>query len=108
MPGIQKDIFEGKPIEAHKLFGRYLMGYPVEQQKYQALGNIILDFKNEKEVTDYKRWLDLETGITSVHYKANGITYTREVFSSVPDQVIAIRLTADKPGSISFTAELKG
>jgi alpha-L-fucosidase 2 len=108
LPEIQKDIFEGKPIEAHRLFGRYLMGYPVEQQKYQALGNIILTFKNEKEVTDYKRWLDLETGITSVQYKANGITYSREVFSSVPDQVIAIRITADKPGSISFTAELRG
>ena len=108
LPVIQKDIFEGKPIEAHKLFGRYLMGYPVEQQKYQALGNIILTFKNEKEVTGYKRWLDLETGITSVQYKANGITYSREVYSSVPDQVIAIRLTADKPGSISFTAELRG
>lgn len=78
------------------------MGYPVEQQKYQALANVILSFKNEKEVTNYKRWLDLKTGITSVQYTANGITYSREVFSSVPDQVIAIRLTADKPGSISL------
>jgi alpha-L-fucosidase 2 len=105
---IQKDIFEEKPIEAHRLFGRYLMGYPVEQQKYQALGSIILKFKNENEVTDYKRWLDLETGVISVQYKTNGITYLREVFSSAPDQVIAIRITADKPGSISFTAELRG
>ena len=108
LPEIQKNIFEGNPIKAHKLFGRNLMGYPVEQQKYQALANIILSFKNEKEVTDYKRWLDLKTGITSVQYTVNGVTYTREVFSSVPDQVIAIRLTADKPGSISFTAQLRG
>ena len=83
LPEIQKDIFEGNPIEAHKLFGRYLMGYPVEQQKYQALANLILSFKNEKEVTGYKRWLDLKTGITSVQYNAHGVTYTREVFSSV-------------------------
>ena len=60
LPEIQKNIFEGNPIKAHKLFGRYLMGYPVEQQKYQAFANLILSFKNEKEVTDYKRWLDLE------------------------------------------------
>lgn len=105
---IQKDIFEGKPLEAHKLFGRHLMGYPVEQQKYQSLANIVLTFKNEKEVTGYKRWLDLATGTTAVEYKAHGVTYTREVFSSVPDQTIAIRITADKPGSISFTAELRG
>ena len=108
LPEIQKNIFEGNPIKAHKLFGRYLMGYPVEQQKYQGFANLILSFKNEKEVTDYKRWLDLGTGITSVQYKVNGVTYSREVFSSAPDQVIAVRLTADKPGSISFTAQLRG
>ena len=62
LPEIQKDIFEGNPIKAHKLFGRYMMGYPVEQQKYQAFANLVLTFKNEKEVTDYKRWLDLSTG----------------------------------------------
>lgn len=108
LPEIQKNIFEGNAIKAHKLFGRYLMGYPVEQQKYQAFANLILQFKDEKEVTDYKRWLDLATGITSVQYKVNGVTYSREVFSSAPDQVIAVRLTADRPGSISFTAQLRG
>jgi alpha-L-fucosidase 2 len=108
LPEIQKNIFEGNPINAHKLFGRYLMGYPVEQQKYQAFANLILTFRNEKEVTDYKRWLNLETGVTSVQYKVNGVTYLREVLSSLPDQTIAVRLSADKPGSISFTAELRG
>ena len=108
LPEIQKNIFGGNPIKAHKLFGRYLMGYPVEQQKYQAFANLILTFSNEKEVTDYKRWLDLKSGITSVRYKVNGVTYLREVFSSAPDQTVAIRLTADIPGSISFTAELRG
>jgi len=108
LPEIQKDIFEGRPIEAHKLFGRYLMGYPVEQQKYQSLGNIVLTFGNEKEVTDYKRWLDLETGSACVQYKAHGVTFQREVFASAPDQTIVVRLTSDKPGSLSFTAELRG
>jgi len=108
LPEIQKAIFEGNPLKAHKLFGRYMMGYPVEQQKYQGFANLILSLKNEKEVTDYKRWLDMGTGITSVRYKANGVTYCREVFASAPDQVIAVRLTADTPGSISFTAQLRG
>ncbi len=108
LPEIQKDIFQGNPVKAHKLFGRYLMGYPVEQQKYQALAHLILSFKNEKDVTGYKRWLDLKTGITSVQYTVNEITYLREVFSSAPDQTIAVRFTADKPGSVSFTAELRG
>jgi alpha-L-fucosidase 2 len=108
LPDIQKMIFDGNPIGAHKLFGRYLMGYPVEQMKYQSIGNLHLFFENEKEVTAYKRWLDLETGISGSEYKANGITYKREVFSSVPDQVIVVRITADKPNSISFRASLRG
>jgi alpha-L-fucosidase 2 len=108
LPEIQKMVFEGNPLGAHKLFGRHMMGYPIEQQKYQSIGNLHLFFENEKEVTGYKRWLDLETGITGVEYTANGVTYKRDVFSSVPDQVIVIRMTASKPKSISFTASLRG
>jgi len=105
---IQQLIFDGKPLEAHKLFGRHLMGYPVEQMKYQSIANLHLFFENEKEVSDYKRWLDLETATTSVEYKTHGVTYHREILSSAPDQVIMIRLTASEPGQISFRAELRG
>ncbi len=105
---IQKLVFERKYLPAHNLFGRELMGYPVEQQKYQNMANLHLFFNNQKDVTAYKRWLDLQTGIAGVMYTANGITFKREVFSSSPDRVIVIRLTANKPGSISFKANLRG
>ncbi len=108
LPQIQKLVFEEKYLEAHNLYGRNLMGYPVEQQKYQGLANLHLFFENHKTVTDYKRWLDLSDAITTVVYKANGTTYKREVFASAPDQVIVVRLTADKPASISFRANLRG
>jgi alpha-L-fucosidase 2 len=108
LPEIQKLVFEEKYLAAHNLFGRNTMGYPVEQMKYQCLANMHLFFKNQDSITDYKRWLDLETGITGVTYISNGITYQREVLASVPDQVIVVRITADKPGSISFTANLRG
>ena len=108
LPQIQQHLFDGEPIKAHKLFGRHLMGYPVEQQKYQSLANLHLFFENQEEVTGYKRWLDLETGITGVEYLVDGITYRREVISSTPDQVILVRLTASQPGSISFRAQLRG
>ena len=108
LPEIQKLVFEEKFLAAHNLFGRYLMGYPVEQQKYQSLANLHLFFKNQDSVTHYKRWLDLETGIAGVAYNANGISFQRDVFVSAPDQVIVVRLTASKPGSISFSANLRG
>lgn len=108
LPEIQKLVFEGKFLDAHNLFGRTLMGYPVEQQKYQCLANLYLRFNNEDNIQQYKRWLNLETGITTTTYTANGITYRREVLASAPGQVIAIRLTASKPSSISFQANLQG
>jgi alpha-L-fucosidase 2 len=108
LPQIQKHLFEGEPLKAHKLFGRHLMGYPVEQQKYQSLANLHLFFENQEKVTTYKRWLDLETGITCVEYSVGDISYRREIVSSEPDQVILVRLTASKPGSISFRAQLRG
>ena len=108
LPDIQKYIFEGQPLKAHKLFGRYMMGYPVEQQKYQSIANLHLFFEGQDEVSAYKRWLDLNSGVSSVEYSVNGITYRREVISSAPDQVVLVRLTASKPGSISFRAQLRG
>jgi len=105
---IQKLIFEGKYIKAHNLFGRYLMGYPVEQMKYQAFGDLILKFPNAGEAKDYIHQLDLDQAIVTTNYLQNGVHYTREVFVTPIDQVIVIRLTADKPGSISFTANLRG
>jgi alpha-L-fucosidase 2 len=108
LPEIQKLVFEEKYLAAHNLFGRNLMGYPVEQQKYQSLANLHLFFKNQDSVSNYKRWLNLENGITGVSYTSNGTTYQRDVFASAPDQVIVVRLTADKPNSISVKANLRG
>ncbi len=107
LPGIQKMIFNGEPIKAHKLFGRAIMGYPVEQQKYQSLANLHLTFQ-EDSVQKYTRALDLKTGIATVNYEYKGVNYTREILASAVDQTIAVRITADKPGSISFDAQLRG
>jgi alpha-L-fucosidase 2 len=105
---IRKLLFEGRGIEAHHLFGRYLLGYPVEQQKYQSLGNLVLDFTDKSPVTDYRRELDLDTGITRITYTRGGVHYVREAFVSHPDQVIVFRVAADRPGMISFECQLRG
>ena len=107
LPKIQQLIFNGEPIKAHKLFGRTMMGYPVEQMKYQSMANLHLFFGNDS-VENYRRSLDLKTGIVKDTYTVNNVNYTKEVFASAIDQTIAIRITADKPGSISFDAELRG
>ncbi len=108
LPEIQRLVFEEKMVEAHNLFGRHLMGYPVEQQKYQSLGNLHLFFDPDDLPSTYKRWLNLETGVTTTEYSIRDITFTREVFVSHPDQLIIVHITANQPNSISFSAQLRG
>lgn len=105
---IRKLIFEGDYLRAHHLFGRYLMGYPVEQQKYQSLANLVINFENSGEVRDYIHRLDLDSALVTTSYEQNGVVFKREVFASPVDQVIVVRLEASRPGAISFRAELRG
>jgi len=111
---IQKLVFDGNYKMAHILFGRHLMGYPVEQMKYQPLANLILQFPGGAEaangagVTDYRHELDLDSAVVTTSYGRDGVKFRREVFSSPVDQVLVVRLTADAPGKISFTAQLRG
>jgi alpha-L-fucosidase 2 len=107
LPEIRRLIFAGEYQQAHKLFGRHLMGYPIEQQKYQSFGDLVLNF-GAGAVENYHRQLDLDTAIATTQFTREGVAYVREVFVSPVDQVIVVRITADRPGAISFTAELRG
>jgi alpha-L-fucosidase 2 len=71
---------------------------------YQTLGDLWLDFSVEPDPGTYRRELDLDRGVALVQFTAGGVRYTREVFASAPRHAILVRLSADKPGSISFRA----
>ncbi|MGW8949505.1 glycoside hydrolase family 95 protein [Streptomyces sp. NPDC055709] len=101
---VRRLVVEEKWNQAQVLAEEQFLGVPSEQMPYQVLGDIELTFAGTAEATDYERELDLETAITRVSYKRQGVRHTREVFASAPDQVVVMRLTADTPGSISFTA----
>jgi len=108
LPDVRKAIFDGELIRAHRLFGRHLMGYPVEQQKYQSLGSLFLKLAATGPVLNYRHQLDLDTAVATTSYEQGGVRFTREVFVTAVDQVIIVRLSADTPGRISFTAQLRG
>ncbi|MGE5741462.1 MAG: glycoside hydrolase N-terminal domain-containing protein, partial [Candidatus Aminicenantes bacterium RBG_16_66_30] len=108
LPEIRRDVFEGRLKQAHILFGRRLMGYPVEQQKYQALGNLVLTFPSKDQAGEYRHELDLDTAVDTTSFTIGGVRYTRRVFASPVDQVLVVRLTASLPGRISFRAQLRG
>ncbi len=77
-------------------------------QIYLPLGDIVLDFAAGGEIENYVRKLDLETGIVTVTYTRGGVTYTRELFASNPDEVMACRITADRPGAVTCDVSFPG
>ncbi|MAG59157.1 MAG: alpha-L-fucosidase [Planctomycetes bacterium] len=105
---IRRLVLKGDYARAHKLFGRHMMGTPVEQMKYQPLGDLWLEFPGHESFTDYRRELNLDTAVASVRYRVRTEVFTREVFVSPVDQVIVVRVSARKPGQISFVASLTG
>jgi alpha-L-fucosidase 2 len=74
---------------------------------YETVGNLLLTFPETQSVTHYRRDLDLDTAIAHVSYVADGVACNREVFCSASQNIIAVRLTADKPGRVSFTATME-
>jgi alpha-L-fucosidase 2 len=108
LPEIRRLLFDGQLVQAHRLFGRHLMGYPVEQQKYQSLGNLVLTFPAAGVHAGYRHELDLDTAVATTTYERDGTRYRREVFSSPVDQVIVVRLTAEPAGRLSFDIQLRG
>jgi alpha-L-fucosidase 2 len=72
-------------------------------EAYMPLGDLRLAFAGADHATDYERTLDLDRAVATTRYTAGGANFTREVFSSFPDQVIVVRLTCDQPGKIGFT-----
>ena len=101
-------LFQGKQAEAEKLGMEEFMSVPLRQKSYQAFGDLLLDFPNisENETSEYRRELDLDEAIASVRYTHRGVVHTREVFASWPAQVIVVRLSASRPGSVSLEASL--
>jgi hypothetical protein len=106
LPQVRALIFAGKYREAHKLVEAKMMARPLWQAAYQPVGSLLLTFPDVAAVAHYRRDLDLDTAIARVSYRANGVQFVREVFASPVDQVIVVRLTADKPGQIAFSARL--
>lgn len=109
-------LFAGKYAEAQALTNRTQIckgpgsararGSRAAFGSYQTLGDLKLAFAGHATYADYRRELDLSTAVTRVAYSVGDTIFTRETFSSAPDQVLATRITGSAPGRISFRATL--
>lgn len=103
---VRRLISEGKNTEAQDLAQKNWLT-KANGMKFQPVGNLCLQFKNQGNPTDYYRELNISNATTTTKYKINGVTFTRTAIASLSDKVIAIHLTADKKGQISFEANFK-
>jgi len=99
-------LFEGKQKEAHELGNNQFMSRPIGQFCYQPMADLHIAFPGHEKVNNYERELDLNTAISGVSYKKNDVRFSREVFSSNPDQAIIVNLRADKAEALNFALSL--
>ena len=103
---VRRLLFAGKPREAEQLAERTIISTPKRLPPYQPLGDLLIHFSGQRDAREYRRELDLDSGIARITYRSGDAKLSREVFASAPDQLIVIRLTSNKPGRISFTTTL--
>jgi alpha-L-fucosidase 2 len=98
-------IFAGRTAEAEAL-SEEMMGHPQLLMPYQPFCDLRLAFSGTDAAQDYRRSLSLDEAVAAVTYDLGGVRFRREVIASYPGQVLAIRLTADKPGQQSLSIGL--
>jgi alpha-L-fucosidase 2 len=108
-PGAYKSLAEirellwlGKQKEAEDLALEKFMSVPLRQEKYQPFGDLWICFPKHKNITGYRRELDISKAICSTSFKAGDTTYTRRYIASFPDNVIGVSLTSDRKKALSF------
>ena len=129
LPRIRELLFSGKLNEAGALARVAMTSLPKHLGPYQSLCDLNLYFNEEGgasaysvqpdstgvpvfmkaplgKSTDYRRFLDLKKAISGVSFHQGGVEFRREIFASHADQVIALKISTDTPGKLSFASHL--
>lgn len=104
LDSIRYYLFNGNYKRAQILTDKGLTAKTLHGSAFQNIGELIFDFKNNNDFKNYYRELDIERAITTTTFSSNGINFKREVFASIPDNVIVIKLSSDKKNALSFSA----
>jgi alpha-L-fucosidase 2 len=104
LPRVRELIAAGRYAEAQALANEKMMARPLRMPSYQTVGNLLLTFGASSFTEGYRRDLDLDTAVARVEYRQDGVNWTREVFASAVDQVIAVRIRADREAAVNLRA----
>lgn len=107
MNQLRKLFFEGKLSEGNRITGDNLHGNQTSFGTHLPIGDLKMQFiYPEGKVTGYRRSLSLDEAVSSVSFNSGGVNYKREYFATNPDNVLVLRLTADKQKSITMNMGL--
>ena len=103
---VREALFDGEFAQADNL-NRQIQGKFSES--FAPLGDLTIGFGHADQVEDYKRELDLSTGVATISYIVDGVRFQRQAFVSYPDRVLVLRFTADHAGALDLvlTADSK-
>ena len=97
---VRDSIFAGKEEAAHKIIDQNFFKGP-HGMRFLPVGSVKLSL-GHKDVTNYRRELNIGTALNTTSYTYNGVKYERTVFASLADGVIVVQLKAGKKGALSF------
>ncbi len=93
---IRQLLLDGKSHEANFLAEYAMFGRPHYQATYQQWATLKLLFLDHhiEWSTDYRREIDLDSGLITISYRLGDVRHTREIFASAPDDVIVVRISS--------------
>ncbi len=103
LPLVRQAAAEGRYEEADRLAKRMQGPYT---ESYLPMGDLRLSFPQLASAEDYQRELDLDRAIVTTSFRSGATRFRRETFASFPARAIVVRLTADRPGQVTFRAQL--
>jgi hypothetical protein len=104
---IRQLLFDGKYKEAHDMANGNIISKIAHGMPYETVGNLLMNFEGHDRYTNYYRELDISDAVSRTSYTVDGVDFQREVFTSIVDQVLVIRLSASKKGKISFLYDIE-
>ena len=104
---IQKMVFAGEYAKAHDFGVENLTAIPTSFRSYEPFADLLVEFADQGAVSDYKRELDLSTGINRVSYSTADGNIIRESFVSAVDDILCIRFLSSGKGKISCNVGLQ-
>lgn len=107
MDELRKALFANEYEKAKIIAEDNFVGTPPEVRSYQPFGELLINYKWNSAPADYRRQLDLETGIATTDFQVDGKKYTQKVWISAPDNLIVVQIQSENGGLINSTFQLK-